>query len=196
MRTLLTKAVLLAAALALSGAAQAGETIPTPGIARIDELDIPGAAAWAMKGALGDSGITVGLAAVCATEGPRRVEATAFFGGFPGDRRPVQSRCALPKGRSSASARSSPAVRNRASTARASAILSRPHAWPAPPFGWDRWSRTATAHSGTGRARRATARCSRRSSRASGAGRRAMVRAAAGRVPPAVTANVDGRANT
>lgn len=90
MRTLLTKAALLAAAFALSGAAQAGETFPTPGIAWIEELDIPGVAAWAMKGALGDSGITVGLAAVCAKEGPRRVEATAFFSGFPGDRRPVQ----------------------------------------------------------------------------------------------------------
>ena len=90
MRTSPAKAVLLAAALALPGGGQSGETFPTPGIARIDALDIPGAAAWAMKGALGDSGITVGLAAVCATEGPRRVEATAFFGAFPGDRRPVQ----------------------------------------------------------------------------------------------------------
>ena len=90
MRTSLTKAVLLAAALALPGAAQAGETFPTPEIVHIDELDIPGAAAWAMKGALGDSGIAVGLAAVCATKGPRRVEATAFFGAFPVDRRPVQ----------------------------------------------------------------------------------------------------------
>ena len=90
MRTSLTTAVLLAAALALPGAAQAGETFPTPDIARIDELDIHGAAAWAMKGAFGDSDIAVGLAAVCAMEGPRRVEATAFFGAFPGDRRPVQ----------------------------------------------------------------------------------------------------------
>lgn len=82
--------VFLAAALALSGAAQAGGTHPTPEIARIDELDIPGAAAWAMKGALGNTGVTVGLAAVCATSGPWRVEATAFFGAFPRDRRPVQ----------------------------------------------------------------------------------------------------------
>ena len=84
------KTALLAAVLALPGAAQAGEIFSTPEIAQIDELDIPGAAAWAMRGALGNSGITVGLAAVCATEGPRRVEATAFFGGFPRDRRPVQ----------------------------------------------------------------------------------------------------------
>lgn len=84
------KTVLLAAALALAGGAQAGETFPTHGIAQIDELEIPGAAAWAMKGALGNSGITVGLAAVCVTAGPLRVEAAAFFGGFPRDRRPVQ----------------------------------------------------------------------------------------------------------
>lgn len=90
MRTSLMKAVLLAAAFALPGAAQAGESFPTPEIVRIDELGIPGAAAWAMKGALGESGIAVGLAAVCETEGPRRIEATAFFGAFPRDRRPVQ----------------------------------------------------------------------------------------------------------
>ena len=92
------KTVLVAAALAVSGAAQAGETLPTPEIADIDELDIPGAAAWAMKGTLGESGVTVGLAAVCATEGPRRVEATAFFGGFPRDRRPVQLAVRTPEG--------------------------------------------------------------------------------------------------
>lgn len=90
MRTSLTGTVLLAAALALAGAVQAGETYPTPEIVRIDRLDIPGAAAWAMKGRLGGGNITVGLAAVCAVEGPRRIEATAFFGAFPADRRPVQ----------------------------------------------------------------------------------------------------------
>ena len=84
------KTVLMTAALAVSGAAQAGETFPTPGIARIDALEIPRALAFGMKGALGNSGIAVGLAAVCATEGPRRVDVTAFFGGFPHDRRPVQ----------------------------------------------------------------------------------------------------------
>ena len=84
------KAVLLAAPLALALAAQAGGTVPAPEIARIDRLDIPGAAAWAMKGALGDTGIAIGFAAVCAMEGPHRVEATAFFGAFPADRRPVQ----------------------------------------------------------------------------------------------------------
>lgn len=84
------KAVVLCAALALPGAVKAGEAFPTPEIARIDRLDIPGAAAWAMKGVLGNSGIAVGFAAVCTTEGPRRIEATAFFGAFPADRRPVQ----------------------------------------------------------------------------------------------------------
>ena len=74
----------------VSGAAHAGDTFPTPEIAGIDELEISGAVAYAMKGTLGSSGVTVGPAAVCATDGPYRVEATAFFGGFPGDRRPVQ----------------------------------------------------------------------------------------------------------
>ena len=83
--------VVLCAALAAHGAAQAEERVrPTPGIAHVDDLGIPGALAFGMRGTLGDGSVTVGLAAVCATEGPRQVEVTAFFGGFPRDRRPVQ----------------------------------------------------------------------------------------------------------
>ena len=84
------KTIVLAMAFALSGTAQAEDTLPTPEIARIHDLGIPGAVAHAMRGELGRSGIRVGLRVLCATEGPRRVEATAFFGGFPRDRRPVQ----------------------------------------------------------------------------------------------------------
>ena len=86
----LTKTAPLAMAIVLSGAAQAGETFPTPEIDRIENLGMPGAIAYAMRGELGRSGIRVGLAVLCAAEGPQRVEATAFFGGFPRDRRPVQ----------------------------------------------------------------------------------------------------------
>lgn len=90
MRMSLSKTVLAAAAIAASGAVQAGETYPTPEIARIEALDIPNSVAWAMRAELGISGFYVGLAFVCATEGPRKLEATAFFSGFPADRRPVQ----------------------------------------------------------------------------------------------------------
>ena len=85
------KTFLLAAALAVSGAAQAGDTFPTPEIARIDEARHP------RRGRLGDEGRARKLRRY---GGPRRrlrdiggalrVEATAFFGGFPRDRRPVQ----------------------------------------------------------------------------------------------------------
>ncbi len=85
------KTVLLCAALAAHGAAQADErTWPVPGIMHVEDLGIPGALAFGMRGTLGDGRVTVGLAAVCATAGPREVEATALFGGFPRDRRPVQ----------------------------------------------------------------------------------------------------------
>ena len=85
------KAALPCAALAAHGAAQADERVwPMPGIAHVDGLGIPGALGFGMQGTLGDGSVTVGLAAVCATEGPRQVEATAFFGEFPRDRRPAQ----------------------------------------------------------------------------------------------------------
>ena len=68
------KTVVVAAALAAgTAAAQAGDTWPTPEIAEIDQLEIPHAIAYAMKGMGGDSGVTVGLAVVCAIQGPRRV---------------------------------------------------------------------------------------------------------------------------
>lgn len=84
------KTIFLAAMLALAGAADADDTFPTPEIDRIHDLGIPHAIAYAMRGELGRSGTYVGLAVLCATEGPGRVEATAYFGGFPRDRRSVQ----------------------------------------------------------------------------------------------------------
>ena len=82
--------VLLAAAPAVWSAAHAGETFPTHAIARIDDIEIPRAADGATKDKLGDTGFAMGLGAVCAAKGPRRMEATAFFGAFPRDRLPVQ----------------------------------------------------------------------------------------------------------
>ena len=64
------KTIAMAAALATVGPARAGDIWPTSEIAEIVELDIPHAVAWAMRGSLGDSGISVGLAAACATKGP------------------------------------------------------------------------------------------------------------------------------
>ena len=43
-----------------------------------------------MRGELCGSGEHVGLGVICATRGPYGIEATAFFGAFPADRRPVQ----------------------------------------------------------------------------------------------------------
>lgn len=84
-------AVLLCAALAAHGAAQAEERVwPMPAIAYVDDLGIPGSLAFGMRGRLGEGSGTFGLVAVCTTEGPRQVEVAAFFGGFPRDRRPVQ----------------------------------------------------------------------------------------------------------
>ena len=63
---------------------------PTPEIGRIDRLEVPGAAAWAMRGELGDTGHYVGLAILCRTDGTGSVEVTAYFGSFPGSGHPVQ----------------------------------------------------------------------------------------------------------
>ena len=43
-----------------------------------------------MRAELGDSGFFVGLALICRAEDPAHAEATAYFSGFPEDRRPVQ----------------------------------------------------------------------------------------------------------
>ena len=93
------KTVLPCAALAARGAAQAEERVwPTPGIAHVDDLGIPDALAFGIRGTLGNGSVTVGPAAACATEGPRHVEATAFFGWFPRDRRPAQLTVRIPDG--------------------------------------------------------------------------------------------------
>ncbi len=62
----------------------------TPEISTIQEIRVPDAIAYAMRGKISASNTIVGLSLVC-THGPRpRVEITAYFGAFPSDRRPVQ----------------------------------------------------------------------------------------------------------
>ena len=92
--------------LALSGAlaltpvcpGHAAPPYPTPEIREIAALDIKGMVAYAMRGALGNSGEYVGLAVRCAIHGPADIEATAFFGAFPGSHRPVQLAVRRPDG--------------------------------------------------------------------------------------------------
>ena len=43
-----------------------------------------------MRGTLGTSGEVIGLAVLCAMHGSAEIQATAFFGTFPGAHRPVQ----------------------------------------------------------------------------------------------------------
>ena len=63
---------------------------PTPEISTIQEIRVPGAIAYAMRGEIPASNTIVGLSLLC-SHGPRpRVEITAYFGAFPSDRRPVQ----------------------------------------------------------------------------------------------------------
>lgn len=72
------------------GIALAEDLFPTPQITTIDTFEFNGNPAYAMRGELGDSGIYVGLALACETHPPSQAMATAFFGSFPADRRPVQ----------------------------------------------------------------------------------------------------------
>ena len=92
-RILLTGALLLF----LSGV-HAAETYETPGISRIDKVDVPGALAWVMRGELGDTGFHVGLSAVCKVDGSEGTEVTAYFSSFPGVRHPVQLMVRSPSG--------------------------------------------------------------------------------------------------
>lgn len=71
---------------------------PTPEIREIAALDIKGMVAYAMRGELGNSGAYVGLAVRCARRGPADIEATAFFGAFPGAHHPVQLAVRRPDG--------------------------------------------------------------------------------------------------
>ncbi len=83
-------AAALAAMWAWTAPAGGEQLYATPEIAAIVELEIGAGRAWGMRAELGDSGFYVGLALACRPEEPAHAEATAYFGGFPEDRRPVQ----------------------------------------------------------------------------------------------------------
>ena len=87
MKTLVGLFVLLMLTLS---AAHADRVYPTPEIAHIEELAVPGSVAWGMRGELGDTGYYVGLVITCKTDGSRAAEVTASFSSFPGGRHPVQ----------------------------------------------------------------------------------------------------------
>lgn len=65
-------------------------TWPTPEIDEIVALEEHAGAVHFMRAELGDSGIVVGLGLVCVEEGGEELAVEVYFGGFPGDRRPVQ----------------------------------------------------------------------------------------------------------
>ena len=71
---------------------------PTPEISQITALNMKDTVAYAMRGALGTSGEYVGLAVLCATRGPTKIEVTTFFGAFPGAHHPVQFAVRSPDG--------------------------------------------------------------------------------------------------
>ena len=67
-----------------------GERYATPEMDGVEDLEFGAGGAWAMRAELGNSGIYLGQVLVCRDEEPLAAEATAYFGGFPEDRRPVQ----------------------------------------------------------------------------------------------------------
>ena len=71
---------------------------PTPEITRITALGVQDTVAYAMRATLGDSGEVVGLAVLCAHRGATELQATAFFGAFPGRHHPVQLAVREPNG--------------------------------------------------------------------------------------------------
>lgn len=71
---------------------------PTPEIREITALDMKDTVAYAMRGALGDSGEIVGLAVLCAARDEAALQVTAFFGAFPGPQHPVQLAVRSPDG--------------------------------------------------------------------------------------------------
>lgn len=92
-RTRLMRLLFLASAWTLFGVAASADAAPpwpTPEITEMTALDIQDTVAYAMRGPLGDSGEHVGLALLCARRGPAEIQATAFFGTFPGSHHPVQ----------------------------------------------------------------------------------------------------------
>lgn len=91
-------AVAAAALAAGAGGARAEKTWPTPEIAEIVDFGVPGLVARGMRARLGDTDVVVGLGLLCATDGSGEASATAYFGGFPHDRRPVQLAVRAPDG--------------------------------------------------------------------------------------------------
>lgn len=89
---------LAVAALAWAGAAGGERMRPIPEAGRIFNFEIGAATAWGMSAEQGESGLHVGLSLVCRTEDPAYAEATAYFGRFPADRRPVQLAVQSPEG--------------------------------------------------------------------------------------------------
>lgn len=98
-------AALLAAVFASSVSAA---TYPTPEIAKIETIDVPGSLAFAMRARLGNTNTFVGLSLLCPRSTSNPIEVTAYFGGFPSDARPVQLAVRDPSG---AVAHFGPAVR-------------------------------------------------------------------------------------
>ena len=97
-RAMKTATAALAAMSAWTAPAGGEQLYPTPEIGTIVELEIGAGRAWGMRAELGNSGIYVGLALVCRDEAPLEAEVTAYFGGFPEDRRPVQLAVRTPEG--------------------------------------------------------------------------------------------------
>ena len=71
---------------------------PTPEITRITALGVKDTVAYAMRAPLGESGEVVGLAVLCAQRDAAALQATAFFGAFPGAHHPVQLAVREPNG--------------------------------------------------------------------------------------------------
>ena len=85
-------------ALAVAGSAQGAGPVPTPEASTIVKLDIPGTLAWTMKAPLADTGHYVGFSLICSMTVPGELKATAFFGPFPHDRRPLEVAIRTPAG--------------------------------------------------------------------------------------------------
>ena len=81
---------ILAAMLALLPAPDAAALHPTPEIRTIEPIGVPGAIAYAMRAPLPGTRSMTGLSLLCRPSGSERIAVTAYFGGFPPDRRPVQ----------------------------------------------------------------------------------------------------------
>ena len=97
-RLIVALAALLAIAATSDAFAQRERTWPTPEISVIREFKQGGAVIYAMRGQLENTATYVGMAFSCATTGPRKAEASVFFGSFPAHRRPVQLAVRLPDG--------------------------------------------------------------------------------------------------